>query len=301
MAYPMIALTTDGTSFACASISLTETGLAVLDDNGSRTGFVPYDSLAYVAPTEEGRVTEAPMQVRVEDGSTFGAASISETSGGVAVLDHSGSRVGFVPYDALTHVLPESKTGPTLPADATPPAGVQIDREDDGGSPVWEGDRERSDEHGEDAADESEAPEDADESADADEQDDDPYPNVDRSGNDNDSDPHPTPDDGDEADDESGGVWDDDPVEESEREADDGSEEESTEEEESDEEVLPCGCHGECTCGAHEEESGSEEESGAADEAENESDAPAAGAENGEREEAEESELVVEWSFGDDE
>ena len=61
MAYPMIALTTDGTSFACASISLTETGLAVLDDDGSRAGFVPFDSLAYVAPTEEPRVREPPM------------------------------------------------------------------------------------------------------------------------------------------------------------------------------------------------------------------------------------------------
>jgi hypothetical protein len=276
MAYPMIALTTDGTSFACASVSLTETGLAVLDDNGSRTGFVPYDSLAYVAPTEESRVEEAPMQVRVEDGSTFGAASISETSGGVAVLDHSGSRVGFVPYDALTHVLPESKTGPTLPADATPPAGVEIDREDDGGSPVWEGDRERSDEHGEDAADEQGG----------------------REGGEQQN-------DGAEDDESSGGVWGDDPVEESDREAGDGTDEsgdgsegpDSSGEESTDEEVLPCGCRRECTCGAHEEESGSEDESGAEDESEQ----PADGAENGEREEAEESELVVEWSFGDDE
>ena len=292
MAYPMIALTTDGTSFACASISLTETGLAVLDDNGSRSGFVPFDSLAYVAPTEEGRVKEAPMQVRIEDGSTFGAASLSQTGAGVAVLDHSGSRIGFVPYDTLTHVLPESKTGPTLPADATPPEGVEIDGEDDGGGPVWEGDRERSDEHGEDAEDDSATPEEEGDSG------------VDRSGNDNDSDPHSGDDDGDEADDESsGGVWGDDPVEESEREAGDepgdGAEgdEPAEPDETTDEEVLPCGCTVECTCGAHEDESGNESEPGP----ENESDAPADETQNGEREEAEESELVVEWSFGDDE
>lgn len=147
MAYPMIALTTDGTSFACAPISLTDTGLAVLDDNGSRAGFAPVDSLADVAPTEESRVDEAPMQVRVEDGSTFGAASLSQTSAGVAVLNYNESRVGFVPNESLRHALPDSMTGPTLPADATPPDGVEIDEEDDGGSPVWEGDCERSDEH----------------------------------------------------------------------------------------------------------------------------------------------------------
>ncbi len=245
MAYPMIALTTDGTSFACASISLTETGLAVLDDDGSRAGFVPFDSLAYVAPTEESRVTEAPMQVRLVDGSTFGAASLSQTSAGVAVLDHSRSWIGFVPYDSLVHALPESKIGPTLPVDATPPTGVEIDQEDDGGTPVWAGDRERSDEHGEDATDESEAPEDAAESADADEA-------------------------------ESGGVWDD-SVEKSEHEAGDGtdtsggdteSEESTGREETTDEEVLPCGSTGECTCGAHEEASGAEKESSTEEESE---------------------------------
>ena len=280
MAYPMIALTTDGTSFACASISLTETGLAVLDDNGSRAGFVPFDSLAYVAPTEESRVTEAPMQVCLADGSTFGAASLSQTSAGVAVLDHSGSRIGFVPYDSLVHALPESKTGPTLPADATPPAGVQIDQEDDGGSPVWEGDRERSDEHGEDATDEQGGQEDGEQEND--------------DGGDDES---------------SGGVWDDDPVEESDREAGDGSEDErstdssgdASDGEEPDEELLPCGCTVECTCGAHEEADGSEGESEAEEESENEPDGPTDESENAEREEAEESELVVEWSFGDDE
>lgn len=163
-------------------------------------------------------------------------------------------------------VAPARVTGVDDRTDATPPDGVEIDEENDGGSPVWEGDRERSDEHEED---ESEAPANGDE--------------------------------------ESGGVRDDDPVEESERETDDGSDRESTGEANSDEEVLPCGCTVECTCGAHEDasggesESGTDGESGAADEPENEPDAPADEAENGEREAAEESELVVEWSLGDDE
>lgn len=282
MAYPMIALTSSGTTFACASVSLTETGLAVLNESGSRIGFVPYDSLEYVAPTEESRVSDPPMRILTEDGSRFGAASISQAAAGVAVLDQSGSRIGFVPYDTLTYVLPEAKTGPTLPADATPVDGVNIEEEDDGGSPVWEDDEGESDDS--DADEGGESGEDADGEEDADGSD----------GN----------EESDEYEDADGGE-------------EDGSEEDAGGEDAGGDEDAAEGDEEAADGEEYDDETaaGGEEESSGDEEATDEDDEPVWGddpveesdrdgsddAADGEREEAEESELVVEWSFGDDE
>lgn len=283
MAYPMIALTTAGTTFACASVSLTETGLAVLNESGSRTGFVPYDSLEYVAPTEEAAVSDPPMRILTEDGSSFGAASISQASAGVAVLDASGARIGFVPYDTLTYVLPEAKTGPTLPADATPVDGVNIDEEDDGGSPVWDdGEDDADDECGdgkEDADGGEEDDADGDEDTDGDE------------GSDGDADEGGS--DGDECEDADGGE--EDGSDGGEEDADSGGEEDDGEDGESaDEDDEPV--WGDDP--VEESERGDGADDGSSDDASGDEESHA---EDGEREEVEESELVVEWSFGDDE
>lgn len=288
MAYPMIALTTEGTSFACASISLTETGLAVLDENGSRIGFVPYDSLSYVAPTEESRIKDAPMRVRTEDGSTFGAAAISQATAGIAVLDPSGARVGFVPYDSLTHVLPEAKTGPTLPADATPVDGVAIQEEDDGGSPVWAGDEERASDD-EESGDDGGSDDGADESGDDNDSDPDGSGDGEEDGaagddadaddGEEDTDEAPDPEDRDVGTD--GPIWGGEPVEQTERGGDaDGGAEASTSAE-------------------TETEGSTETEADAAADADAEADGEQPGSPD-RRESAEESELVVEWSFGDE-
>ena len=123
MSCPMVAVTGDGTTFGCAAISLSEAGMAVLEESGSRLGFVPYDSLGYVVPAADVE-TGTAMTVSTTDGSAFSCASISQTSAGVAALDASGGRVGFVPYETLQYVLPEGKTGDSLPADCSLPTGV---------------------------------------------------------------------------------------------------------------------------------------------------------------------------------
>ncbi|GAB7095702.1 hypothetical protein JCM30237_28560 [Halolamina litorea] len=261
MAYPMIALTADGTTFAAAGISLTETGIAVLDEGGSRQGFVPYDSLAYVAPSADAAVTERSRTVVTTDGSEFGAASTSQTGAGVAVLDESGARIGFVPHDSLAHVLPRSKMGGSLPAKTKPAAGIAF--ADDGeadpnAAPIWDEEDDERDENGND-------------------NDSDPD-GYDPSGNDNDSDP-----DGDEtepseqpADDADRDVGSDDPV---------WGGEPAAESERGDDEPTDDGAPESPRESAAEGETGADD--GPTDDA-------------GEREEAEESELVVEWSFGDE-
>jgi hypothetical protein len=119
----MVAVTGDGTTFGCAAISLSEAGMAVLEESGSRLGFVPYDSLGYVVPAADVE-TGTAMTVSTTNGSAFSCAAISQTSSGVAALDASGGRVGFVPYETLQYVLPEGKAGDSLPADCSLPTGV---------------------------------------------------------------------------------------------------------------------------------------------------------------------------------
>ena len=125
----MVAITTDGTQFGCAGISLTESGIAVLSEGGSRLGFVPYGSLQYVTPcvedqgAEDGTGLGGDLEVVAADGSAFSCASLSQTAAGVATLAPSGERTGFVPYDTLEYVLPEGETGDAS-VDCSLPPGV---------------------------------------------------------------------------------------------------------------------------------------------------------------------------------
>jgi hypothetical protein len=222
--------------------------MAVLDEGGSRLGFVPYDSLSYVVPAGEAE-TGTAMTVRATDGSEFSCAAISQTSAGVAALNTSGARVGFVPYDTLQYVLPESKAGASLDCDCTLPAGIAA-ADEAGADPERDTDDEVTEER------------DTDDEA---------------------------------TDEESGGVWEDaaDEAEQTEGDAEPAEEEDGLWEdaEESTEPVDP-------EAPVVEEEG--EATADASAEAEADADADAAGdSQRAERETAGESEMQVEWSFGE--
>lgn len=300
MANSMIAVTADGTRFGCAGISLTETGVAVLDEGGSRLGFVPYGTLNYVTPcagavgSEDGTDNGDTMSVVATDGSEFSCAAISQASAGIATLAPSGARTGFVPYESLQYVLPPEKVGEELAADCSLPPGVagapgEEERDEEEG--VWEDDDDADD------SDESNADsgEDADESEGHDEE----------SESDNDE-----PADDEEEDD----IWED--AEESTEEVDpdadvieedlDGDADERSNDADGD--IIEEDNEGPSTEPSHTEaEADAAAETTAADdadetsaEAETDTDAESkSDDEDEEREEAGASELKVEWSFGE--